>query len=401
MRIVSVNHTSDVYGASRCLERLAARMVRDGHELLVVLPGPGALQAALEERGVAVCLHPLLTIVDRNTIRTLRDKLALLVTFPVSVARLMWIIARFRADLVHTNGGVSLSPAFAAKLLRRPHVWQVREFFLEFPRLWSRYERLMFWLSDAIIAVSQAVRAQFSDRTRQKVWVVYDGLAGDEFARSAVEPEARALRQGLGVGNGRMACVIGRLKWRRKGQEVFIRAAALLKPKYPDALYLIVGSAAPGSEDHLDRFRMLAEKLDVADRMVFTGDMQDARPVYASADVSVAPSVDPEPFGCIVMESMALGTPVIGSDAAGIAEQIVDGETGYLFKPGDEHALAAALDRLFGDDGLRREMARKGRERFLACFELEHGYRAYLSVFEAARQRTPVLRGSPDGAIAK
>jgi glycosyltransferase involved in cell wall biosynthesis len=401
MRIVSVNHTSDVYGASRCLERLVTRMVRDGHELLVILPCAGPLKEALDQLGVTVRLHPLLTIVDRNTTRTLRDRLALLVTLPLSVAWLMWTIARFRADVVHTNGGVALSPAFAAKLLRRPHVWQVREFFLEFPRLWSRYERIMFRLSDAIIAVSQAVRSQFSEKTRSKVWVVYDGLPRDEFERSKVEAEARALRRRLGLGHRLSACVIGRLKWRRKGQEVFIRAAALLKAKYPDAVYLVVGSAAPGSEDHLDRFRSLAKELGVAERVVFTGDIQDPRPVYASVDVSVAASVDPEPFGCIVMESMALGTPVIGSDAAGIAEQILDGETGYLVRPGDEHALAAALDTLFANHDLRRDMSRKGRERFLAGFELEHSYRAYMTVFDAVRRGSAALRSSPEGAIAK
>ena len=183
MRILSVNHTSDVYGASRCLERLAERVVRGGHEMLVVMPSDGPLKEALERHGVTVRLHPLLAIVDRNTTRTLSRKLALALTFPWSVAWLAFAILRFRADLVHTNSGVAISPAFAARLTRRPHVWHVREFFVEFPRLWSRYERMMFRLSDAIIAISQSVRAQFSEAVRSKVWVVYDGLPRDQFRR--------------------------------------------------------------------------------------------------------------------------------------------------------------------------------------------------------------------------
>jgi glycosyltransferase involved in cell wall biosynthesis len=401
MRIVSVNHTADVYGASRCLERFAARAVRDGHELLVVLPGPGALKDALDAIGVTVRLHPLLTIIDRNTTRTLRNQLALLARFPLSVIWLMWTIAGFRADVVHTNGGVAISPAFAAKLLRRPHVWHVREFFLEFPRLWPRYERLMFVMSDAIVAVSQAIRNQFSERSRSKVWVVYDGLPAAEFERRAVEPETCAVRERFGLGQRLSACVVGRLKWKRKGQEVFIRAAGLLKSKYPDAVYLVVGTAAPGSEDHVDRLRALAHEVGVGDRVVFTGDIRDVRPVYAAVDVSVAPSVDPEPFGCIVIESMAMGTPVIGSAAAGIAEQIVGGQTGYLFAPGDEQGLAAALDALFGDEQLRHEVAAHARRRFLAAFELEESYGNYLRVFGTVRRGRTALHGSPDGAIAK
>jgi glycosyltransferase involved in cell wall biosynthesis len=400
MRIVSINHTSDIYGASRCLERFAARMVRDGHELLVVLPSSGTLKEVLEQHGVTVRVHPFLTIVDRNTTRSLRSKLALLASLPVSVAWLAWIIVSFGADVVHTNGGVTLSGACAAKLVKRPHVWHVREFFFEFPRLWSRYERLMFALSDVLVAVSGAVRDQFSETTQSKVRVIYDGLSRAEFDRlESVEGEARALRDRLELGRGPSACVVGRLKWKRKGQEVFIRAAALLKAKYPESRYLIVGTAAPGSEDHLERFRALAAELDVADRVIFTGDIRDSRAVYAAVDVSVAPSVDPEPFGCIVIESMALGTPVIGSNAAGIAEQIVDGDTGYLFTPGDEHELAVRLDGLFADAGLRCEMGRRGRERFRACFEIEHSYQAYMRVFDAARRPSDIVR-SPDGAVA-
>lgn len=401
MRIVSINHTADVYGASRCLERFAARAIRDGHELLVVLPGPGPLKDALDAIGVTVRLHPLLTIVDRNTTRTLRNQFALLARFPLSVIWLMWTIAGFRADVVHTNGGVTISPAFAARLLRRPHVWHVREFFLEFPRLWPHYERMMFLMSDAIVAVSQAIRNQFSERSRSKVWVVYDGLPAAEFERTTVEPETHALRERFGLGSRLSACVVGRLKWKRKGQEVFIRAAGLLKSKYPDAVYLVVGTAAPGSQDHVDRFRALAHEAGVGDRVVFTGDIRDVRPVYAAVDVSVAPSVDPEPFGCIVIESMAMGTPVIGSNAAGIAEQIVDGRTGYLFAPGDECGLAAALDALFADVLLRREVAANARRRFLAEFELEGSYGSYLRVFEAVGRGRTALHASPDGAIAK
>ena len=141
-------------------------------------------------------LHPLLSIVDRNTTRTWRGRLILLLTFPLSVAWLALVIFRFRADLVHTNSGVVLSPAFAARLTGRPHVWHVREFFLEFPRLWSRYERLMYRMSAAIIAISQSVRRQFSEVRRE-------GLGG--LRRLA----ARRLRPGGDCRAKRTHCVTG------------------------------------------------------------------------------------------------------------------------------------------------------------------------------------------------
>ena len=95
MRILSVNHTSDVYGASRCLERLAERLIHGGHEVRVVVPSDGPLKAALEAHGVTVLVHPRLSIVDRNTTRTWGRRLRLLATFPVSVAWLALAILRF------------------------------------------------------------------------------------------------------------------------------------------------------------------------------------------------------------------------------------------------------------------------------------------------------------------
>jgi glycosyltransferase involved in cell wall biosynthesis len=401
MRIVSVNNTADLYGASRCLERLAARLIAGGHDVLVVVPSTGPLKEALERSGVTVLLHPLLSIVDRNTTRTWRDRITLLLTFPLSVAWLALVILRFRADLVHSNSGVVLSPAFAARLAGRPHVWHVREFFLEFPRLWRHYERLMYRLSAAIIAISQSVRRQFSPEVRSRVSVVYDGLPREDFARAALVGETHALRHHFGLDGRPSACVVGRLKWTRKGQEVLIRAAGRLKAKYPTARYLVVGTAAPGSESHLQRFRALAAEHGVTDNIVFTGDLQDPRPVYAAVDVSVVPSVDPEPFGCVVIESMALETPVVGSAAAGIAEQIVHGETGLLFPPGDDRSLAASLDQLFADAATRSRMANRGRQHYLGRFEMEHSYGEHIKVFDAVRRRTPVRHDGAEEAAAR
>ena len=162
-----------------------------------------------------------------------------------------------------------------------------------------------------------------------------------------------------------------------------------LKAKYPTAMYLVVGTAAPGSESHLQRFTALAAELGVADNVVFTGDLPDPRPVYAAVDVSVVPSVDPEPFGCVVIESMALETPVVGSGSAGIAEQIVHGETGLLFPPGDDRALAASLDLLFAEAAHQKSDGQRGRQRYLSTFEMEHSYREHIKVFDAVRRRTP------------
>ncbi len=84
--------------------------------------------------------------------------------------------------------------------------------------------------------------------------------------------------------------------------------------------------------------------------------------VLASLDVLVLPSAYEE-MGSVLTEAMASGLPVVASDVGGIPEVVRDGQTGLLVPPGDVAALAAALDRLAADPGLRARLSAGARAR--------------------------------------
>jgi glycosyltransferase involved in cell wall biosynthesis len=84
---------------------------------------------------------------------------------------------------------------------------------------------------------------------------------------------------------------------------------------------------------------------------------------WRRCSVAVAPSVWPEPFGVVVLEAMICARPVIASRAGGLAEIVVDGETGLLVPPDDPEALAKALRRLLADQDLRQKMGLAGKRR--------------------------------------
>jgi len=392
MRILSVHNSSDIYGASRCIERLAKRLHRDGHELFVVLPSGGPLKSLLEAAGAQVILHPALSVIERSQLRSLGSKVRFLVQLPISVLWLTLLIFRLRVDVVHTNCATVFSSPFAAALSGRRHIWHVRECFVDFPSMWKYYQHLINMFSATVIAISRTVKEQFDPRLHQNITVVYDGLPSEDFEACPSEAVDR-FRRRFNIG-GRSAAVVGRIKWHRKGQEVFVRAAALLKAKYPDAKFLIVGSCAPGNEAHGERLHQLVENLGLGSQVVFTGDIDNVRPAFASVDVIAVPSVQPEPLGLVVMEAMAMGTPVVGSKSGGIAEQVVDGAQGYLFEPGNETEMAAAIDRLFGDAELRRQMGIQGRDRFRTNFGIEDSYRGFLAACEGLRPLAPCVEST-------
>ena len=379
MRILSVNNTADIYGSARCMERVFGRFARDGHEVHAVLPKRGPLTEHLEAQGVRVHIHPRLAIIERAQFRSVFGILKFLVFFPVSVIWLAVLISRLRINVVHTNVAVMPTPALAAFLTGRTHVWHIRELLSEFGWLWKPYQYYVHQLSSAIIAISCCTRDQFSPSLHGKIRVIYDGL--DESAERSDAAAVKAFRESYAEG-GMLVGVVGRIKWHRKGQEVLVRAADLLRPHHPDVRYVVVGTVAPGNEDHETRLRTLITQSGLDDRVMLTGDMQDSASAFAALDVAVVPSVQPEPFGCVVIEAMAAGTPVVGSRNGGIAEQIVDGDSGLLFCPGSAEDLAEQLHRLLTDDAFRVRVSEQGRLRVRNAFSLEDTYRSMAALFD-------------------
>jgi hypothetical protein len=232
MTVLFAHNTADLYGASRSLLRLSARLRADGHAVLAVVPGNGPLCAELERAGVEVVVLPSLASVTRDGFGW-AGLLGLLWRLPLSVARIMGLIRRRGVDLVHTNTALILSSPIAARLCGRPHVWHIREFFAEFPGLWKIHRRIMCHLSDVVIAVSAAVGGQFGEPDGSgRVRVIHNGFPRQEF-EGVGQDRVNRFRTAFGLNGGPAAGVVGRIKLRRKGQEVFIQAAARLAERLP------------------------------------------------------------------------------------------------------------------------------------------------------------------------
>jgi glycosyltransferase involved in cell wall biosynthesis len=172
----------------------------------------------------------------------------------------------------------------------------------------------------------------------------------------------------------RVGCV-GRLE-RVKGTEYFLRAAALLAARHPDARFVVAGA---GSRDH--ELRALAADLGVADHVEFTGYVATAPALIASLDVVVVPSLS-EASGLIAAEAMALEVPVVASFVGGLSEVVENGTTGLLVPPADPEAIARAVARLLDNPEVARRLAAEARRRADERFGMEAMAGAYLAVYE-------------------
>ena len=134
----------------------------------------------------------------------------------------------------------------------------------------------------------------------------------------------------------------------RKGLNVAIEAIA----KTPAVRLLVVTRSPPSS--YLNQ----ASAMGVRDRVHWVGPLPDVTPAHSAADVLLHPTIY-DAFGLVVAESMACGTPPIVSHAAGIAEMIEHGVSGWIVAPNDSDQSAEALRILRDDSTLRENMARQ------------------------------------------
>jgi glycosyltransferase involved in cell wall biosynthesis len=140
-----------------------------------------------------------------------------------------------------------------------------------------------------------------------------------------------------------------------KGLETLIDAVPAVIARHPAARVAIVGDG-PLREELVVR----ARRVGVEHVLEFLGEHPDPRAVLNAADVFVLPSLA-ESFPYVVLEAMSQALPVVASDVGGIAEAVVDGESGLLVEPGDPRALAQATCTLLDDGPTRARLGARGR----------------------------------------
>ena len=384
-RILFVHSGSDLYGASRSLLRLSSRLVKDGVLVRVVLPDEGPLVGALQANGIVVDIHRNLPVIERQKVRNIQGMVGLFINLFTSTFGLLRLIKMFKPELVHTMTAVILSSGLAARLAGIPHVWHVREFFGEFGGLWRHYQKYLLEFSTRIICVSTPVADQFVQfRKNEKITVLHNGFPAEEFQGISSERVEKFRAKYAPPEIQYLVGVVGRIKFQRKGQEVFVQAASLLCKKYPNARFLCIGSPFPGNEIHLENLLKLIKELNLEHFVLHTGDIEDIKAAIRGLDVLVMSSVQPEPFGGVVIEAMALARPIVATGAGGTLEQVVDGVTGYLIEPGNPKSMADGIEKLLESQDRRREFGENGYARYREKFEFEQFYRSLLELYMQA-----------------
>lgn len=298
----------------------------------VAMPAEPPLRAELEAAGATVHVVPMRRLTtSAGPGWWLRYALG----WPVAVARLWRLGQRVNADIVHTNSLHSWYGWAAALPLRRPHLWHAREVVTQ-SGLALRVERLLTRrFADLVVAASQAVADQLPSARTEVVL--------DDADRSRFTPgRAGRFRAAAGIDDGApMVVAASRLDtW--KGVEVALEAWPTVRASRPDAILAVAGGVVAGKEAFAAGLRRRAEAIEGTR---WLGERADAADLVADADMLVALSTTPEPWGLSVVEALACGVPVVATGLGGHVE-ILERATvgaGRLVTPGQGTATAAAI----------------------------------------------------------
>jgi L-malate glycosyltransferase len=209
-----------------------------------------------------------------------------------------------------------------------------------------------------------AIRLEKLEKTKSVV--IYNGIA----------PEKNIEAGAISSSGVPIIGIVANLNRDVKRVDIFVRAAGIILKSYPRAMFWIIG------EGHLrDRLENLARKMAIENHMVFFGRRADTIHLVRRMSVGVICS-ESEGLSNAIMEYMAAGIPVVATDSGGTSEIVQDGITGFLIPPGDEKALAKAIENLLDNPETSFRMGHAGYEMIARHFSISKMLEATTSVYQ-------------------
>lgn len=292
--------------------------------------------------------------------------------------RLKKIIRQHQAELVHLhNWGPFLEAGIAALLCPEVRIVQtIHGPYAGYPQGWKPWlkknlrhglELLLARRFYKLIAVADSVQSDLSARhlPANKLTTIHNGITTEQPEAVQNLPAPRRSLQLITI--ARLAPI--------KNQQLMMKAFQLVHKQYPEASLWIIGDGP--SREQLTK---LTTELNISEQVVFAGFRADATALLPHADLFLLSS-DYEGISISLLEAMRAKLPVIATKVGGIAETVIDGDTGLLVAKGDATAFAAAIIKLCDHAELRKQMGEAGCARQQKQFSVASMCEQYLRLY--------------------
>lgn len=368
MNILFLHSSSGLYGGSKIMLETIQLLKQDFGKVIVCLPEEGDLRKALEDAGAEVIVMPL-GILRRKYFNPLGliNRLYYLLKAAFKIRSL---VKQHKIDIVYSNTTAVLAGAIATRFVKVKHLLHIHEI-IEEPKFFANFiAKVIKKGSDKSIVVSNAVKQHWDGVYGGDdgiIKVVHNGIIGDAFGagiRHKVRDEIKIDDSVLLVG------MIGRVHY-WKGQSYYLDLVKEISDRHDNVKFLMVGDAYPGYEYLYDEINEKIAKYGLEEKVIQMRFRRDIPDIMAALDIFILPSILPDPFPTVILESMHASTPIVATAQGGAMEMIDPGVTGYHIPIGDSAAAIKIFESLLHDSEKRKQFGDAGKKRVSKEFSVD------------------------------
>lgn len=279
---------------------------------------------------------------------TVLNFLLFICLLPYNLYRLYRIIKTEGITIIHINGIMNILPVIPSKLTGTELVWHLNDTLTPW-LLRGIFLPLVKLFTHRITIAAENV-GKFYFGTKEHYWkkttVLYAPVDIEKFKPGRMQIQTKmAFRSELGInGADYVIGTIGNIN-PAKGFEYFITAAKQIKEQMENTKFIIVGKRLSTAKSYCDKLQSMVSEYNLQGHLLFVGFSEDITKVLSALDIFVLSSVS-EACPIVVLEAMAMKTPVVATDVGGVNEQIQNGYTGFLVPPRDPQAIAEKVLKL-------------------------------------------------------
>jgi len=366
MRILFITNLYPPYflgGYEVACKDIAEGLKQRGHTVKVLTSTYGVNKKVINQH-IARLLDIKLKL---NAFQTIFEKGSALFFNPSNYRITKNFIERFSPDIISfwSINGISASTIFAAERMGVPKVFHLFDRSLSYIRKngiksllnYAVFNRLQI---KYLISSSSELKKDYVNRgfKEESITVISHGVDIDKFTFKT--KTVKGILKLLYVGQ----------LWEAKGVHILLKAVGLLRNKNVNFKLTIIGKGDPG---YIRSLHCICREKKIVDNVQFIKKMERKNLIryYQNSHIVVFPSIWKEPFGIVLLEAMATGTPVISSKCGGPLDIVKDDITGFFFKPGDYKDLASKILLYEKNHNLIKEMGQKVRDEVSKNFKIE------------------------------
>lgn len=356
MNIVQIRGSFEDNGPGTQTLTISKELIKRGHNIKIISSG-GVLFEKMKSLNHNTITIPELSLEKRNLFNVVS-----------SIRKLKKIIENENIDVIHAHNAAVLYISYFAYLFSKTD--KKIKFFHSCRGVELRpnyqWRNWIYKIYPAkIFAVSMFTKNILKSFgvNEKKIIVTYNGVDLNRFDISKCAVYRNEIRKEFNIPKGSFVVgLIGRMGV--KGHDVLLKAFSVIYHEFPDIYIVLVGSGTK-YEEMLE----LAKKLNIDDRVIFTGLRTDVEKIHASFDLFTLLSTWGEMFPNAILESMAYSTPFISTNISGIPEMAENNE-GFIVEPNDFHSVAELIKKLYNNRELLNIMGQNARRSILEKYNI-------------------------------